>query len=137
MPVRRRPEPTERTLAGDDLSARFGQRPLGMQRDDASPRSAAMAHAAHHLLPDVAALLECNAMQRIHRGIVRKGIAEEKIDPALGNGVRDAMAMPVFGGRVRRDRAFRRDPTAAELGKPRIEGASPPRCGEGWRWGCR
>ena len=57
-----------------------------------------MAHAAHYLLADIAALVEGDAVQRIHGGIVRKGVAEDEIDAALGDGEPDAVAVPIGGG---------------------------------------
>jgi len=116
----RRPEAAERALAGDDLRARLGQRRLRVQRHDTPAGGAAMPHAAHHLLPDVAALLEGDAMQGIHAGVERKGIAEDEVDPPLRNGKRYAMPVPLRGRCIGCDRACGRNPPFAKRSKTRI-----------------
>ncbi len=80
-----------------------GSDPLAFDRNNAPPRRAAVAHAAHHLLPDVAALLEGDAVEGIHCRIERIGVAEDEIDAAFGNRERDPMPMPVGRRRVDRD----------------------------------
>ena len=98
---------------------------LGMQRDDAPPRRAAMAHAAHHLLADVAALVEGDAVRANPCRIEGKGVAEDEVDAALGNGERDPVPMPVGGRGIGRDGAALREPAAAERGKARVGGRAP------------
>ncbi len=59
---------------GRDLDAR-----------DALARRPAVLHARDDLLPDVAALVEIDAVQEVEVGVVRKGVAIGEIDAALRN----------------------------------------------------
>src|SRR5687768_10270759 len=54
----RRAEPADYLLCGEDVGAGLGQRALCLNGDDSAAGGAAMAHAAHHLLADIAALVE-------------------------------------------------------------------------------
>ena len=71
-----------RLVAGDDQHA--------------AARRAAMLHARHHLLADIAALAEADATHLVEQHIVREGIAQSIVRPALGDAVRDAEGMPCF-----------------------------------------
>src|ERR1700730_4605424 len=57
-----------------------------------------MLHARNHLLPDVTALLEVDAVQAVHVGFVRKRIAIDKLKTAARNARGDAMSL--IGGAI-------------------------------------
>ena len=52
-----------------------------------------MLHPRHHLLSDVAALVEIDAVQAVHVGFVRKRVAIHEIEAAARNAGRDAMGV--------------------------------------------
>src|SRR6476646_4307689 len=52
-----------------------------------------MLHSRNHLLSDVAALLENDAMQAVHVGFVGKRIAIDEVQPAARNAGGDAMSL--------------------------------------------
>jgi hypothetical protein len=54
---------------------------------------AAMLHPRHHLLADIAALVEIDAVKPVHVGFVRKGIAIAEVEAAAGNAQRDAVGL--------------------------------------------
>ena len=56
-----------------------------------------MGDARNHLLPDEAALVEIEARELVHVGLVRESIAVDKIDAAARNAEHDAMHF-IFGG---------------------------------------
>ena len=56
-----------------------------------------MLHPRHHFLADKAALLEVDAAELIHVGLVRKGVAIGEIDTAMGHAERDPVRV-VSGG---------------------------------------
>ena len=56
-----------------------------------------MLHARHHLLADVAALVEIDAVELVHVGLVREGVAVDEIEPAARHAERDAVRL-VGGG---------------------------------------
>ena len=62
-------------------------------RHDAGARRAAMLHARHHLLADVAALVEIDAAELVHVGLVREGVAVDEIEPAARHAERDAVRL--------------------------------------------
>src|SRR4029453_2950967 len=62
-----------------------------------------MLHPRNHLLSDVAALLEIDAVQAVHVGFVRKRIAVNKIKSAARNAGADAVSL--IGGAVDQLRA--------------------------------
>ena len=71
---------------------------LDRDRYDAVARGAAMLHARHHLLADVAALVEIDAGKLVHVGFVREGVTVDEIEPAARHAERDAMGL--VGGRI-------------------------------------
>ena len=71
--------------------AGFGRKRIGCDRHDALARAAAMLDARHHFLPDIAALGEVDAVELVHVGLVREGIAVNEIEPAARHAERDAM----------------------------------------------
>ena len=66
-------------------------------RHDAAARRAAMLHARDHFLPDVAALLEIDAAELVHDGLVREGVVVHEVEPAARHAERDAMRLVVLG----------------------------------------
>ena len=50
-----------------------------------------MLDARHHLLAHIAALGEVDAMQLVHVGLVREGVAIAEVEPAARDAERDAM----------------------------------------------
>src|SRR3979490_684893 len=52
-----------------------------------------MLHARHHLLSDVAAFVEIDAIQAVHVGLVRKRIAIHEVEPAAGYARSDTMGL--------------------------------------------
>ena len=52
-----------------------------------------MLHPRHHLLPDIAALVEIDAVQPVHVGLVRKRIAIHEVDAAARRAAGDAMGV--------------------------------------------
>ncbi len=57
-----------------------------------------MLHPRHHLLADVAALVEVDSMEPIHIGFVRKRVAIDKVEPAARNAQSDAVG--IIGGAI-------------------------------------
>ena len=57
-----------------------------------------MLHARHDFLPDVTALVEIDAVQAIHVGLVRERVAIHEVEPAARNAAGDAMGF--VGGAV-------------------------------------
>ena len=66
----------------------------------AAPRRAAMLHARHHLLADVAALPEADAAILVEQHVMREGVARRIVEAAFGDAMRDAQRMPIGFGRV-------------------------------------
>ena len=62
-------------------------------RHDAGSRGAAMLHARHHLLADVAAFVEIDAGELVHVGLVREGVAIDEVEPAARHAQRDAVRL--------------------------------------------
>ena len=62
-----------------------------------------MLHPRHHLLADVTALVEIDAVQAVHVGFVRKRVAIHEVEPAARHARGDAMG--VVGGAVDQLRA--------------------------------
>ena len=60
---------------------------------DARARGAAMLHPRHHFLSDIAALVEIDAVQAVHIGLVRKRVAVHEIEPAARHACGDAMRL--------------------------------------------
>ena len=87
-----------------------------------------MLHARHHFLADEAALVEIDAAELVHVGLVREGVAVDEIAAAARHAERDAMRLVVGGidqrraelgrGLARRDAAaiMQRHPSAGRRG---------------------
>ena len=115
--------------AGDDLAAGL-QRRVCLDDHDALAGGAAVLHAAHDFLPHEAALAERHAVEQIHVGLVREGVAEGVVLAAFGHAERDAVRVIVGGGGVglaggflRQSRCDAWPPQRAhsEFGQPRVE----------------
>src|SRR6187455_3448691 len=78
------------SVAGHHRDAGVWRKVAGVNRYDAVSRGAAMLHARHHLLADVAALVEIHALKLIHVGLVREGVAIDEVNPAARHALRDA-----------------------------------------------
>ena len=78
-----------------DHRAGSGQGAAGAGDDEAAAGGAAMLHARHHLLADVAALAEIDAGELVHVGVVGEGVAEGEVDAAFGDAERDAVGVVV------------------------------------------
>ena len=65
--------------------------------NDAIARGAAMLDPRNHFLPDEAAFPEIDAVQLVEIGVMREGVAVEKIHAALRHAERDAMRVVVVG----------------------------------------
>ena len=91
-------------------------------------RGAAMLDARHHLLADVAALVEIDAGELVHVGFVRESVAVDEVEPAARHAERDAVRLvgvgidqlgaEIGGGLRRRDAAAActREPSAGSRG---------------------
>ena len=77
--------------------AGFRREAVEGDRHDAVARGAAMLDARDHLLADVAALVEIDAAELVHVGLVRKGVAIDEIEAAARHAERDAMRLVVGG----------------------------------------
>src|SRR5262249_52392699 len=91
--------PFGRRTKGADLFVARHDRQTGNRRKfiigdrhDAAARAGAMLDSRHNLLPDIAALVEIDAVELIHIGFMRKRIAIHKIKAAARNTERDAMS---------------------------------------------
>ena len=112
-------------ITGD---AGVGREAVGRDRHDAGARGAAMLHARHHLLADVAALVEIDAGELVHVGLVREGVAVDEVEPAARHAERDAMRLvgvrldelgaEIGGGLLGEMR--RQHDALAERGQPRV-----------------
>ena len=56
-----------------------------------------MLDARDHLLPDEAALVEVDASELVHVGLVREGVAVHEIEAAARNAERDAVRLVSLG----------------------------------------
>src|SRR4029453_1602476 len=79
----------------------------------AAARGAAVLDARDHLLSDEAALVEIDAAELVHVGLMWKCIAVDEIEAAARDAKRDAM--PLVGRRFRSDEAALVEIDAAEL----------------------
>ena len=84
-------------------------------------RGAAVFDARDHLLADEAALVEVDAAELVHVGLVRKGIAIDEVEAAARHAERDPMRL--VGGRVEQLRA---EVGRGLLGEVRREHAAQP-----------
>ena len=66
-------------------------------RNHAGAGDAAMLHARHHLLADEAALVEVDAVELVHVGLVRERIAIDEVEAAARHAERDAVRLVVRG----------------------------------------
>ena len=80
-------------VAGHHRHAGVGGEAFRRDRHDAVSRGAAMLHARHHLLADIAALVEIDAGELVHVGLVREGIAVDEIEAAARHAERDAVGL--------------------------------------------
>ena len=86
-------------LAGHHRGAGFRRRAVEGDRHDAGARGAAMLDARHHFLADEAALVEIDAAELVHVGLVREGVAVDEIRAAARHAERDAVRFVVGGAR--------------------------------------
>ena len=108
--------------------AGFRRRAVQQDFDGSGARGAAMLHPRHHFLSDIAALVEIDAVQPVHVGLVRKCVAIYEVEPAARHARRDAMriiggAVDQFGIDQRGDfwrQFFRHQNPPAERGVARI-----------------
>ena len=114
-----RAERADLLLAGHHRQAGGGRELVIGDRHDAAARAAAMLDARHHLLADIAALVEIDAGELVHVGFVREGVAIGEIHAAARHAERDAVR--VIGRR-------RRSASA-----PSSAAASAARCGGSMR----
>ena len=77
----------------------FRRRAVEHDAHRSGARGAAMLHPRHHLLADVTALVEIDAVQAVHVGFVRKRVAIDEVEPAARHAGGDAMR--VIGGGYR------------------------------------
>ena len=97
LALRRRAHRADRLVAGHDADASLRRELLEQHLDAAGARGAAMLHARDDLLADIAALVEIDAGEAVHVGLVRKRIAVHEIEPAARHAERDAMGLVVGG----------------------------------------
>ena len=88
----------DRLVAGENGDAGFRREIFQRDPHGAGARGAAMLHPRHHFLADIAALVEIDAVQAVHVGLVRKRIAVHEVEPAARHAVHDAMRL--IGGFV-------------------------------------
>ena len=108
--------------------AGVGRKAVVGDRHDAVARGAAMLHARHDLLADIAALVEIDAVELVHVGFVRERVAIDEIESAARHAERDAVRLvgcgidqrraEIGGGFARQDRGGRitRWPSAGSRG---------------------
>ena len=101
--VGRRAHGAHRLVAGENGVACFRRRAVKHNPNRARARGAAMLHPRHHLLADITALVEIDAVQPVHVGLVRERVAIDEIETAARNARGDAMG--VIGGAVDQLRA--------------------------------
>src|SRR5204863_5179596 len=87
----RRTHGAHRLVAGEDSCSRFRRRALKNDPYRSGARGAAMLHPRHHFLPDIAALVEIDAVQPVHIGLMRERIAIHEVEPAARHAGRDTM----------------------------------------------
>ena len=88
----------DRLVAGENRRARLRRRVVKNDAHGPGARGAAMLHPRHHLLSDVTALVEIDAVQAVHIGLVRKRVAIHEVEAAARHAHGDAMR--VIGGAV-------------------------------------
>ena len=106
-----------------------GAKPSKRDRHHARARGAAMLDARDHLLADEAALVEVDAAELVHVGLVRKGIAVNEIEAAARHAERDPVRLVGggleqlraeigrgLGGQVRRQHAAQAQRRQARIG---------------------
>ena len=98
LAARCRADGADRLVAGKNGGASFGRSTVQQHLDAAGARGAAMLHARHHLLADIAALVEIDARKAVHVGLVREGVAICEVDPAPRHAAGDPMGLIV--GRI-------------------------------------
>ena len=70
-----------------------GAKPSKLDGHDARARGAAVLHARDHLLADEAALVEVDAAELVHVGLVRERIAVDEVEAAARHAERDAVRL--------------------------------------------
>ena len=135
-------EPQRRKPAADDARAHHAdillarhhrdaglrRRPLEGDGNHARAGGAAVLDARDDLLADEAALGEIDALELIHVGLVREGIAVDEVGPAARHPERDAVRLIVRGrdqfcadaGRCVRGECRRQDATRAQFRQARV-----------------
>ena len=83
----------DRLFGGEDRGARFRRKAVQEDAHRSRPRGAAMLHPRHHLLADVTALLEIDAVQAVHVGLVRKRVAIHEVEAAARHARGDAVCL--------------------------------------------
>src|SRR5215475_9108481 len=105
-PARRRSHGADGALARRHRRPGLGRERLEGDRHYAVARGAAMLHARYDFLAHIAALLEVDAAELVHVGLVREGLAVNEIKAAAWDSKRDTVRL--VGARV--------DERGAELG---------------------
>jgi hypothetical protein len=83
----------DRFAAGKNRFPRLRRPAVKNDPDHSRARGAAMLHPRHHLLTDITALVEIDAVQPIHIGFMRKCVAIDEVQPAARNAQCDAMGV--------------------------------------------
>ena len=87
-----------RTCRRRERCAGFRRQVVEHDPHGAGARGAAMLHPRHDLLADIAALVEIDAVQPVHVGLVRERVAIHEVEAAARHAERDAMRL--IGGAV-------------------------------------
>ncbi len=104
LAIGRRAHGADRLVAGEDRRCpASGGEAVEHDANGAGARGAAMLHPRHHFLADVTALVEIDAVQAVHVGLVRKRVAIHEVEPAARHAGGDAMRF--IGGAVDQIRA--------------------------------
>ena len=108
-----------------DARAGSGEGAHALDGHDALPRRAAMLHARDDLLPDIASLLEVDAIQLIEQRLMREGVAERVVAAAFRHAEADAHGVIVrflsgLAAKLRRARSAGNEKAKAKLGQPGV-----------------
>ena len=101
--VRCRSHRADHLVAGENGGADLRRGAIENDLHRAGARGAAVLHPRHHLLADIAALVEIDPVQAVHVGLVRERIAVHEVEAAAGNAAGDPMR--IIGGAVDQFRA--------------------------------
>ena len=99
----RRTHRAHRLVARDNGGARFRRRTVEHDPHRTGARRAAMLHARHHFLSDIASLVEIDSVQAVHVGFVRERVAINEVEAAARRA--DGNPMRVIAGAVDQLRA--------------------------------